>query len=63
MTEKTRATVNEEMMARPCGFCDAAVGEWCITKGGFRASYLHAERWWAWKDSQAEKHTEERGTT
>jgi hypothetical protein len=60
MDEDRRALINEEMMARSCSFCDAPVGEWCITKGGYRAHFLHADRWWAWRYAKDQEEQNDR---
>lgn len=33
-----------------CRHCDARPGEWCVTKGGFRSSYLHSTRFYDWRE-------------
>ena len=58
MTEEDDRSVQEQMLAFTCGYCAAPDGEWCSTKSGARASYLHSARWWAWKNTQVEKHTQ-----
>ena len=48
--------VRGQMLSFACDYCHVKPGDWCVTKSGHRASFLHAARWWAWKDSQTEKH-------
>lgn len=39
------------MVGIRCRECDAAPGEWCVTRGGFRASYLHSARFYDWRET------------
>jgi hypothetical protein len=55
-TEEGEIPVQQQMLSFVCEYCSAPAGQWCLTKSGNRASYLHGARWWAWKNRQAEQH-------
>lgn len=38
------------MVRLPCAQCLARAGEWCVTRNGKRSGFLHAARYYAWKD-------------
>ena len=46
----TDDTAEVGMVAIRCTYCDAAPGEWCVTKGGHRSGYLHSARFYDWRE-------------